>query len=57
MQEQYLTAKETAEKLGVTYQHLANLRSKGKGLPYYKKRGEVFYKLADVEEYDSMIPA
>lgn len=44
----FLTAQEAADMLRSDPATLANLRSRGEGLPYYKGTGRVRYKLADV---------
>lgn len=47
----FLSSKETAEKLGISYGTLANMRSKGDG-PYFIKVGwGVMYPINEVEKY------
>jgi hypothetical protein len=44
----WLTADEVAKYLRTDVQTLANLRSRGEGIPYSKPLGRVLYKMADV---------
>lgn len=44
----YLTAEELAQRHRVDPATLANLRSRGDGLPFTKVTGRILYKIADV---------
>lgn len=48
----HITAAELAERWGVGMGHLANERSKKKGLPYSVMRGKVYYKISDIEKLE-----
>lgn len=48
----YLTPVEVAARLGCSAGHLANQRSAGVGLAYYKFGSRVRYALSDVEDYE-----
>lgn len=50
--ERHLTARDLAERWGLTVGHLANVRAAGKGVPFVKLPGRVLYRLADVEAYE-----
>lgn len=49
----YLTSDEAAQLLHYTTGHLANLRSKGTGLPYHKVGRRCLYRREDIEAYIS----
>jgi len=48
---QKLDTEETAGYVGLTRGHLANLRSKNMGAPYYKIGGRIFYNKVELDDY------
>ncbi len=48
----YLNQKELAERWRKSPRTLANLRSLGKGPPFYKIEGSVLYKKAEIEQIE-----
>jgi len=51
--EKYLVTRELAERLRVKTQTLRKWRTTGRGPSFYKLGGNVRYRVADVEEWES----
>ena len=47
-----LTTKQLALRWHVTEGHLANQRSKKKGIPYIQPMGKILYRIEDVEAFE-----
>ena len=48
---QYLTAAEAAETLRLSVGGLANLRCRGEGPPYIKRKRQILYRPEDIHQY------
>lgn len=49
----YLTARDVAARRHCSVGHLANERSRKRGLPYYKLGGACLYKLNEIESWEN----
>ena len=47
-----ITPEQLADRWSTSLSYLANLRSQGKGCPYFKRGRRVMYQLADVKAYE-----
>lgn len=53
MADRFLCQKQLARRWGISHRTLENWRYRGRGLPFLRLGGKVFYKIEDVEAYEN----
>lgn len=53
MAEQFLCQKQLARRWGISHRTLENWRYRGQGLPFLRLGGKIFYKIEEVEAYET----
>ena len=53
MAEQFLCQKQLARRWGISHRTLENWRYRGQGLPFLRLGGKIFYRVEEVEAYES----